>query len=157
MCTVQKDFHFQWLSKDQCSNLELEKPDGIQNYLFQSRRELLRQQEVNELILQKGRDREVSWLLQLLLLECIGEFEYGQEAENLGKTQSHSWKGAASGKERNLKRFWWRIGKFQVHGSVFTTKTYPNTGAVCRRRQKHNWQASEEQNRALLSSSEHRD
>ena len=105
MCTVQKDFHFQWLSKDQCSNLELEKPDGLQNYLFKSRRELLRQQEVNELILQKGRDREVSWLLQLVLLKCIDEFEYGQEAENLGKARSHSWKGAASRKERNLKRF----------------------------------------------------
>ena len=79
MCTVQKDFHFQWLSKDQCSNLELEKPDGLQNYLFKSRRELLRQQEVNELILQKGRDREVSWLLQLLYLSVWMHLNMGKK------------------------------------------------------------------------------
>ena len=67
------------MSKDQCSNLELEKPDGIQNYLFKSRRELLRQQEVNELILQKGRDREVSWLLQLLYLSVWMHLNMGKK------------------------------------------------------------------------------
>lgn len=81
-CVLCKKTHFQWLSKDQCSNLELEKPDGIQNYLFKSRRELLRQQEVNELILRKGRDREVSWLLQLLYLNVWMNLNMGKKLKS---------------------------------------------------------------------------
>lgn len=156
-CVLCKKTHFQWLSKDQCSNLELEKPDGIQNYLFKSRRELLRQQEVNELILRKGRDREVSWLLQLLYLNVWMNLNMGKKLKSRQSPEPQPEGGCFRERKKNWRDFDGELESFKCMAVFFTPKTYPNTEAVCGRRQKHNWQASEEQNRALLWNSEHRD
>lgn len=92
---------------------------------FQKRTELLRQQELNELKLQKGRNREVSCLLQLLLVWVYWWiWIWASSWESRQSPEQYLERGCY--REGNWKRFWWRLGKFQAHGRVsFSPKHTP--------------------------------